>query len=204
MRALLRALRDRLRADARAFGRRWEGESDRRGMVMVTTLLMMTILALLGSAATNATATQLRENGATRLEHITFRVGEAGTMSAVSLAAQLQSRFEAYVQNRNYKLDVTDVGSLFDFGSKGKLSGSFGVELLELAKQPTFTVEVGAPNIAYGVAGYDASRYCFRSYEMRTTAQVGDPTSGKGAVQATSGQIAFQAGVTVGPVRCGD
>ncbi len=189
----------RLRRDAEEFGRRWRGESDRRGMVMVTTLLMMTVLALLGSAATNATSTQLRENGATRLEHVAFRVGEAGTMSAVALASQLQSRFEGYVQNRNYKLDITDVGTLFDYKSKG----SFGRELDTLAV-PNFRVEVSQPSIAYGVTGYDASRYCFRSYQMKTFAQVGDPKSAKAAERAASGQVGFQAGVIVGPVRCGD
>lgn len=199
MRVFVDRLRDRLRRDAAVFARRWDGEADRRGMVMVTTLLMMTVLALLGSAATNATSTQLRENGATRLEHITFRVGEAGTMSAVALAAQLQSRFEGYVQNRNYKLDITDVGSLFNYKSKG----SFGRELDTLAV-PNFTVEVSPPTVAYGVAGYDASRYCFRSYTMKTYAQVGDPASAKAAERTASGRIGFQAGVTVGPVRCGD
>lgn len=195
----LQRLRDRLVADAAAFGMRWRGDGDRRGMVLVTTLMMMTVLALLGSAATTATSTQLRENGATRLEHLTFRVGESAAMASVALAAQLQGGFEDYVVNRNYKFDMTDMGPLFEL----KSGGSFGRELDAIA-WPTIDVQISPPTIAYGVEGYDAARYCFRSYTMKTYAKVGDPDSQKAAEKANSGRIGFQAGVTVGPVPCGN
>ena len=194
----LDALRRRLRRDAADFGRRWSGGSDRRGMVLIMTMLMTTVLALLGSAATMSTASQLRESSATRLEHTAVRVGEAGTMATIALAAQLQSQFEGYVAGRNYQLDLTDARNLYNFKSQG----SFGRELDTLAV-PNFKVQVAQPKIAYGVPGYDAARYCFRSYGMKTTASVGDPKSKSAAVAAQSGQVGFQANVIVGPVPCG-
>lgn len=192
------ALRTRLRRDAAAFGQRWSGGSDRRGMVLVMTMMMTTVLALLGSAATMSTASQLRESSATRLEHTAVRIGEAGTMATIALAAQLQSQFESYVVGRNYQLDISDTPNLYNFKSKG----SFGVEQ-DTNAVPNFQVKVAQPKIAYGVAGYDAARYCFRSYALKTTASVGDPKSKSAAVAAQSGQIGFQANVIVGPVPCG-
>jgi len=204
--ALLQRLRQRLRADALAFGQRFtgtgDGDRDRRGMVLVMTMLMTTTLAVLGSAAATSTASQLRESSATRLEHHAFRVGEAGTMATVALAAQMQSRFEDYVVGRNYKLGLADTPDLYDYKNLNKGGGSFGRELDSLAT-PTFDVAVSAPRIAYGVAGYDAARYCFRSYALRTQAQVGEPASANPAKAAQSGQVSFQATVTVGPVPCG-
>jgi hypothetical protein len=194
----LERLQTRLRRDAVAFDARWRGDSDRRGMVMVMTMLMMTVLTLLGSAATNATSTQLRENSGTRLEHLAYHVGEAGTMAAVTLAGKIQSGFENYVQNRGQKLDLTDMGGLYNFGT----DSSFGHELDALAV-PTFEVNVSAPKVAYGVPGYDASRYCFRSYKMTTYGNVGNPSSSKGAEKAQSARMGFQAAVVVGPVVCG-
>lgn len=192
------AIRARLRRDAAEFGKRWSGESDRRGMVLIMTMLMTTVLALLGSAATMSTASQLRESSATRLEHTAMRVGEAGTMATIALAAQLQSQFETYVVGRNYQLDLTDAPDLYNWKSKG----SFGLEQ-DTNAAPNFKVQVAQPKIAYGVAGYDAARYCFRSYGMKTTASIGDPKSKSAAVAAQSGQVGFQANVIVGPVPCG-
>ncbi len=200
-------LQARLRRDAATFGQRFAvrgggqgpaDDRDRRGMVLVMTMLMTTILALLGSAATTSTASQLRESSATRLEHIALRVGEAATMASVSLAGQMQSQFEEYVAGRGYKLQLSDTPGLYDYKSQG----SFGRELDTLAV-PTFSVDVSQPRVAYGAAGYDAARYCFRSYAMRTTASVGEPKSSDPAKAGQSGQIGFQATVTVGPVPCG-
>ncbi len=200
-------LQGRLRRDAASFGQRFAerggkgqpaDDRDRRGMVLVMTMLMTTILALLGSAATTSTASQLRESSATRLEHVALRVGEAATMASVSLAGQMQSQFEEYISGRGYKLQLSDTPGLYDYKSQG----SFGRELDTLAV-PNFTVDVSQPRVAYGAAGYDAARYCFRSYAMRTTASVGEPKSTDPAKAAQSGQIGFQATVTVGPVPCG-
>lgn len=197
----LARLRARLRHDASAFDARWGGEADRRGMVLVMTMLMMTVLTLLGSAATNSTSTQLRENSGTRLEHIAFHVSEAGTMAAITLAGKLQSGFENYVQNRNHKLDISDMGDLYDHKSKdGK--GTFGRELDSMLT-PNFEVQVSEPKVSFGVPGYDASRYCFRNYTMKTFSKVGNPTSSKSAEKAQSAQMGFQASVVVGPVVCG-
>ncbi len=192
-------LRARLRRDWRQFRRRLDGEADRRGMVLIMSMTMIMILAGLGSAAVVNTAADIREAGAYRIERATYRLSESGTMAAVALAGELQSNLEAYAAARAGKLTISDTGSdLLDLTDKG----SYGREIKYLGVA-NYVTEVAPPEIATGVAGYDASQFCFRTFKLTTRAQFGDPKSTDHREQALAGDAGLQAFVVVGPQRCG-
>ncbi len=192
-----------------AAGGRLERPSDRRGMVLIMTLLMVAILTTLGSAAVMHTAADLRESGGYRLERDVYRISEAGAVSMIGVASQMQGTFENYVAN---SYSSTNGCSTFGFGSTGPVleltpgakDATFGRELRRFDGQINFKVRVYPPELSAAVAGYDASRFCFRNYRMVTTAVVGsdDPTDA-GEASNPGGEAAIAAQVVVGPSPCG-
>lgn len=170
-----------------------------RGMVLIMTMLMLTMLSMLGSAAVMRTAMDLREGGAQRIELAAMQLSEAGTIASVGLAAQMQAGFEDYVAAKNYQLTMADMGATMLNLDKG---GSFGTELAALG-QASFLTKVDPPDMSSAVPGYDAGQYCFKTYRMTTTSQLGTSTPGTLSEVMLSGQQAIVAQVTVGPMVCG-
>ncbi len=170
------------------------------GMVLIMALLMIGMLAMLGSAAALRTAMDLREGGAERVARASYRVSEAGTISVLSLATQMQAGFGDYVNAKSNKtLTLTDVGdSVLNLAAK---DGSFGSELAAVGGV-TFDTAVQGSDAAASIPGYDAGRFCFRTYQMVTTAKLG-AVSPKNLQEAlASGQSQLQSSMTVGPVPC--
>ena len=202
----------RLRADWQAVRRRFEADADRRGMVLIMTLLMVSILTTLGSAAVVHTSTELREGGGFRLERDVYRISEAGTVAMISIAGQMQGAFENHVANTGYdfnhgyaEFERHLVGPSLELDA-GADSPSFGRELQRFATTSTvdFRVRVYRPELSAAVAGYDASRFCFRNYRMVTTAIVGlDAPENVNEATDPAGEAAIAAQVLVGPSPCG-
>lgn len=172
-----------------------------RGMVLIITMLMLTILTILGSAAVMRTSLDLREGGAQRIETAAYQLSEAGAMASVALAAQMQGGFAEYMAGKNAStLTVADMGT-------GMLQltgtdGSFGNELIA-AGTVDFATKVYPPDLSAAAPGYDANRYCFQAYRLVTTSQVGNTVATSLADVALAGQAAISAQVTVGPIPCG-
>ncbi len=191
---------DRLRRDAAQAARRWRGESDRRGMVLIMTMLMMTMLTLLGSAAVMQTTNDIRDAGAHRVERAVFRIAEAATMGAVGMAGTMGSRFDDYAAGKSNTITQDDFGdTLLDLGQAG--TGSFGRELNSMGK-PGFTITVEPPQLSTAVAGYESGKYCFQSYRMVTRGRIGDPAAKTERERALAGEAGLAAQVVIGPVRC--
>jgi len=175
-----------------------------KGMVLVVTLLMMSVLTLLAGGAVLRTAMNLRDGGAARVNQAAYRVAETGTYASVALAAQLQAGFRDYLSTRNPPdvLTMADMGdAVLDFSAGG---GSFGKELGDIGSNPSFIASVTTTDQASAVQGFDASRYCFTTFRIETTALVGASAPTSQLQAATSGQSAIAAQVTVGPSLCGN
>ena len=177
------------------------GPSRQRGMVMAVVLAMITILALLGSAAALRTSMDLREGGAERLSRASFRVSETGAYAVVSLAAQMQGGFGDFVSAKTNKtLAMQDVGDAV-LQLTGKDS-SFGAELAAVG-EVDFTTVVGEADSAAS-PGYDAGRYCFRTYRMVTTSRIGAASPANLRESLVSGQTRLASTLTIGPTPCGN
>lgn len=175
--------------------------ANERGMVLVITLLMLTILTVLGSAAVMRTSLELREGGAQRIETAAYQLSEAGAMASVALAAQMQGGFAEYMAGKNAStLTMSDMGSgMLQLTGK---DGSFGNELVA-AGTVDFATKVYPPDLSAAAPGYDANRYCFQAYRLVTTSQIGNNAATALADVALAGQAAISAQVTVGPIPCG-
>ena len=196
------AIGDRLRADWVAFERRWSGEGDRRGLVLIMTMLMLTILTSLGSAAAVRTSLDLREGAAFRVERASYRLSEAGMMSAVTLAGQMQAQFEPYMEGKGRVLVKEDMGPyLLDLDIKSA-ERSFGAEFDALSTA-YFKVRVGPARMSAAVPGYDSSRYCFRSFRIESKANLGFVDGASTLDQLKAGESGIAAQLVVGPVPCG-
>lgn len=171
-----------------------------RGMVMVMMMLMMGLLSLLGSAAALRTAMDIREGGAERLTRASYRVSEAGALSVLSLAAQMQGGFADYVAAKvNKTLTMADVGDgVLALTDK---DNSFGNEL-KVINTVGFATQVEDSD-SVSAAGYDLGRYCFRTFRMVTTSQLGSAQPKSVKDMMVSGQTKLQASMTVGPMPCG-
>ncbi len=172
-----------------------------KGMVLIMVLLMITMLAMLGSAAALRTAMDLREGGAERIARASYRVSEAGTVSVLSLASQMQAGFSDFVNGKTNKtLSLVDVGdTVLNMAAK---DGSFGLELAAVGGA-TFDTAIGDSDAAAAVPGYDAGRFCFRTYNMITTAKLGAVSPSSLQQILATGQARLQSSMTVGPVPCG-
>lgn len=169
-------------------------------MVLVITMLMMALLTVLASAAVMRTSLDLREGSAQRIEAAAYQVSESGTLGAVGLAATMQGGLVDYVgEKANSTLTSADMGSgLLQLTG---VDGSFGTELAAIGKVD-FATKVSPPDLSAAVPGYDASRYCFQTYHMVTTSQIGAVKAAGAAEAALQGQAAIATEVTVGPVVC--
>ncbi len=169
-------------------------------MVMMMVMLMLGLLSLLASAAAMRTAMDIREGNAERLTRASYRLGEAGTLGVLTLASQMQGGFSDYIGAKaNKTLTMQDMGD-----GLLALSGtdlSFGRELKGFASVG-FTTLVQDSDAA-SAAGYDVGRYCFRTYRMITTSQLGSAAPKNLQEAMVSGQTRLQATMTVGPVPCG-
>jgi hypothetical protein len=172
-----------------------------RGVVMVVVLAMMGILTLLASAAALRTSMDMREGGAERLERAAFRVSETGTYAVVSLASQMQGGFGDYVAAKtDGKLSMIDVGDEI-LALTGK-DQSFGRELAAVGAVD-FSTQVGQADSA-STPGYEAGRYCFRTYRMITTSRIGAANPANLRESMVAGQTRLAASMTLGPVPCGN
>ncbi len=171
-----------------------------RGMVLIITLLMLTVLAVLGSAAVMRTSLDLREGGAQRIETAAYQLSEAGTIAAVGLAAQMQGGFADYAAAKiGSTLTMADMGA--GMLQLTGVDGSFGTELAAAGKVD-FNAKVYPPDLSSAAAGYDAGRYCFQTYRVVTTSQIGAATATTLFEVPLQGQTALAAQVTVGPILC--
>ena len=172
-----------------------------RGVVMVVVLAMMSILTLLASAAALRTSMDMREGGAERLGRAAFRVSETGTYAVVSLASQMQGGFGDYVAAKtDGKLSMIDVGDEI-LALTGK-DQSFGRELAAVGAVD-FSTQVGQADSA-STPGYEAGRYCFRTYRMITTSRIGAANPANLRESMVAGQTRLAASMTLGPVPCGN
>lgn len=172
-----------------------------RGVVMVVVLAMMGILTLLASAAALRTSMDMREGGAERLGRAAFRVSETGTYAVVSLASQMQGGFGDYVAAKtDGKLSMIDVGDEI-LALTGK-DQSFGRELAAVGAVD-FSTQVGQADSA-STPGYEAGRYCFRTYRMITTSRIGAANPANLRESMVAGQTRLAASMTLGPVPCGN
>lgn len=174
--------------------------ASQRGMVMMMVMLMLGLLSLLTSAAAVRTAMDMREGGAERLTRASYRLGEAGTLGVLTLASQMQGGFADYIAAKTNKtLSMADMGdSLLTLTGS---DNSFGHELSGIGTVG-FTTLVQDSDAA-SAAGYDVGRYCFRTYRMITTSQLGSAAPANVQEAMVSGQTRLQATMTVGPVPCG-
>ena len=169
-------------------------------MVLIITMLMMALLTVLASAAVMRTSLDLREGSAQRIEAAAYQVSESGSLGAVGLAATMQGGLVDYMANKaSSTLTGADMGSgLLQLTG---VDGSFGNELAA-AGTVDFSTLVSPPDLSAAVPGYDASRYCFQTYQMVTTSQIGAAKAAAAADTALQGQAAIATQVTVGPVVC--
>jgi len=209
MTSLRARIGERLRRDLRGVRRRFDSDSDRRGMVLIMSLLMVAILTTLGSAAVVHTAADLRESGGYRLERNVYRISEAGAVSMIGMAAQMQGSFENFVYTSGYNSDgyaqfeLANTGPVLAVGA-GEKDPSFGLELKRFAGSINYKIRVYRPEVSSAVAGYDASRFCFRNYRMLTTAVVGkDYPADAYEAASPGGEAAIATQVVVGPSACG-
>jgi hypothetical protein len=171
-----------------------------RGMILMMTLLMLTILAVLGSGAVMRTSLDLREGGAQRIETAAYQLSEAGTLASVGLAAQMQGGFADFAAGKaGSTLTINDMGA-------GMLQltgtdGSFGQELASVGGVD-FSAKVYPPDLSGAASGYDAGRYCFQTYRVVTTSQIGTVKATTLREVPLQGQTALAAQVTVGPILC--
>lgn len=173
---------------------------DQRGMVLMMTLLMVALLSVMGAAAVLRSSTALKDGGAQRIERAAYRLSEAGTMASVALAAQMQGGFQTYVAEKGGKLSMVDMGDgMLDLDLK---LGSFGSAFAAVGNIG-FATEVDDPDLSSSVPGYDAGRFCFKSYRMVTTSQIGSADPQTQQEMMVTGQAAIAAQMTVGPVVCG-
>ncbi len=171
-----------------------------RGMILVTTLVFLSLMTVLCSAAIVRTSNDIREGGAQRISQAALRLSEAGAMGTVALAAQMQVGFGDYVAARGYVLTMADVGvATVDTTAP---DGSFGREFATISPI-SFSTLVTESDMSSAVPGYDAARYCFKTYKMVTTSQIGQATPTNLLQIEQSGQQAIQSYLTVGPVLCG-
>lgn len=174
--------------------------ANQRGMVMMMVMLMLGLLSLLASAAAMRTAMDIREGSAERLTRASYRLGEAGTLGVLTLASQMQGGFSDYISAKTNKtLTMQDMGDGLLALSGNDLS--FGRELKGMGSVG-FTTLVQDSDAA-SAAGYDMGRYCFRTYRMITTSQLGSAAPKNLQEAMVSGQTRLQATMTVGPVPCG-
>ena len=193
-------LRQRLIRDAAEFGQRWRGDADRRGVVLVMTMLMITLLTLLGSAAIMQTTSDIKDSGSHRVERAVSRITEAATMGAVGLAGRMGAKFDDYARAKNGKLSDDDFGgTLLNLSATGQ--SSFGRELTNLGKA-SFSIEIGAPELSSSVAGYQSGKYCFQSYRVVTLGHIGDADAKDERERGTAGESGLAAQVVVGPALC--
>ena len=174
-----------------------------RGMILVTTLVFLSLITVLCSAAVMRTASDIREGGAQRIGQAALRLSEAGALGTVALAAQMQLGFSDYVNAHNGNpLTMAEIGpSVIDLTSPNG-GGSFGREF-PLGTQISFSTAVSESEMSAAVPGYDAARYCFKTFKMVTTSQIGQAAPSNIVQIEQSGQQAIQSFVTVGPVLCG-
>ncbi len=171
-----------------------------RGMILVTTMVFLSLITVLCSAAIMRTANDIREGGAQRISQAALRLSEAGAMGTVALASQMQLGFGDYVAARNNVLTMADIGpAAVDLTTP---DGSFGREFAAISPI-SFSTLVSESDMSAAVPGYDAARYCFKTYKMVTTSQIGSATPTDLLQIAQSGQQAIQSYLTVGPVLCG-
>ena len=112
----------------------------------------------------------------------------------------MQLGFGDYVTARGGQLTLADVGAAtIDLTAP---DGSFGREFATLSPI-NFTTVVSESEMSAAVPGYDAARYCFKTYKMVTTSQIGQAVPVNLLQIEQSGQQAIQSFVTVGPVLCG-
>ncbi len=171
-----------------------------RGMILVTTLVFLSLITVLCSAAIVRTSNDIREGGAQRIGQAALRLSEAGAMGTMALASQMQLGFGDYVAARNNVLTLEDVGAAtIDVSSP---NGSFGREFATITPI-NFSTVVSESDMSAAVPGYDAARYCFKTWKMVTTSQIGQATPTNLLQIEQSGQQAIQSYLTVGPVLCG-
>jgi len=173
-----------------------------RGVVLMAVLVMVGVLAVFGAAASLRTSMDLREGSASRISRAAYRVSETGTMASASLAAQMQAGFADYVAAKNAKtLTMTDMGA--NLLATAKDDNSFGTELNALGGMDFRTV-VEEADAATNVPGYDAGRFCFRTFRMTTTSRIGAATPQTVRDKLLTGETAMVATMTVGPAPCGN
>ncbi len=171
-----------------------------RGMILVTVMVFLSLITVLCSAAIVRTASDIREGGAQRISQAALRLSEAGAMGTVALAAQMQLGFGDYVAARGNVLTMADIGSAaVDLTAP---DGSFGREFASISPI-SFSTLVSESDMSAAVPGYDAARYCFKTYKMVTTSQIGSAAPTNLLQIEQSGQQAIQSYLTVGPVLCG-
>lgn len=171
-----------------------------RGMVLVTTMVMLSLITVLCGAAIMRTTNDIREGSAQRISQAALRLSEAGAMGAVALASQMQLGFGDYVEARGGTLTMDDMGvNTVDTSSP---DGSFGREFAAISPV-TFRTTVTESEMSAAVPGYDAARYCFKNFRMVTTSQIGALSPSTMHQIQQSGEQAIQSYLTVGPVLCG-
>ena len=186
-------------ARARAVAALHGGE---QGMILIVVLVMIAVLAAFGSAASMRTAMDLREGSAQRVARAAYRVSETGTMASVSLAGQMQAGFADYIAAKNAKtLTMSDMGA--NLLANAKDDNSFGNELTALGGMDFATVVEEADSSA-NVPGYDAGRFCFRTFRMVTTSRIGAASPETTREKLMQGETAMAAVMTVGPAPCGN
>lgn len=164
------------------------------------TMLMITLLTLLGSAAIVQTSSDIRDSGAHRVERVVYRIAEAATMGSVGLAGQMNAKFDDLTASKSGVLTEDDfAGSLLDLNQTG--FGSFGRELNNLGAAK-FTIQVSPPELSSSVAGYQAGKYCFQSYRMAAVGHIGNADSKDERERAAAGESGLVAQVVVGPSLC--
>lgn len=171
-----------------------------RGMILVSVMVFLSLVTVLCSAAVVRTSNDIREGGAQRISQAALRLSEAGAMGSVALAAQLQLGFGDYIAARGGVLTLADVGAAtIDVSAP---DGSFGREFATITPI-TFSTTVSQSDMSAAVPGYDAARYCFKTFKMVTTSQIGS-SAPTGLLQVQqAGEQAIQSYLTVGPVLCG-
>ena len=179
-----------------------EARRRERGIVLVATMAMLSLITVLCSAAVVRTSADIREGGSERIAQAALRLAEGGALGSVALAAQMQLEFSEYVANRSGVLTMSDIGhTTIDITP---VTGSFGREF-DTAHMvaPTFSTVVTETEMSAAVPGYDAARYCFKTYNMVTTSQFGTDTGTTLLQIEQAGQQKIQTYVTVGPILCG-
>ena len=145
------------------------------GSLLLTSLLIILVLAGLGIMAVRNVILELKLVGNQRIGETTLYVTESGVDSVVALAVSRGDAFPAFVLANQNRVNMTDVSDpFFDLTSTSQESGSFGKDIVGVGNV-NFVSQLTLPVDTNRVPGYPVSEnFIWKKYKITTSGYYGD------------------------------